>query len=293
MTTTRPSLFARTATALALGAALTAGALGCATTTTESQGPATVVMNETAALQQSLFDYSDWAAVLARFVDDQGRVDYAALKENRDGLDRFVASIASVGPRTNPELFPKRADQLSYYINAYNALAVQNVLNRYPIKTVSADGFKQTDFFVTTRFQLDGKKTNLRDLLNDVIRNEYNEPRTHFALTAAAAGAPSLPRTPFLPALFEKQLEAATQKYLHTPENVVVERGTLQLSSVFDWYKTDFRPTNIEWIRQKAPDLQIPSQFTSYKAKPYNWALNDQALSGETVEALGKKNASK
>jgi hypothetical protein len=51
----------------------------------------------------------------------------------------------------------------------------------------------------------------------------------------------------------------------------------LVLSSIFDWYKEDFRPTQVEWIRQKAPDLKISIAFATFQQRAYDWTLNDQS----------------
>ena len=105
-------------------------------------------MNETAAAQLTTFDYEDWTSVLREHVDDSGRVTYRKLKADRTHLDRFVAMLGAVGPESRPDLFPTRADKLAYYINAYNAFTLFNVINRLPdIQSVMDD---KTSFFYFT-----------------------------------------------------------------------------------------------------------------------------------------------
>ena len=45
------------------------------------------------------FDHQDWSAVLSRFVDERGRVDYEALARDRENLDRYLTQIAEIGPQ--------------------------------------------------------------------------------------------------------------------------------------------------------------------------------------------------
>ncbi len=66
---------------------------------------------------------SDWSRVLARFVDEEGRIDFRGLADDRADLDRFVEYISRVSPATQPDKFDEPAKVLSYHINAYNALA--------------------------------------------------------------------------------------------------------------------------------------------------------------------------
>ncbi len=225
------------------------------------------------------FDYTSWNTLLVTHVNDQGQVDYPALMADRKPLDEFVAIIGEVGPTTRPKLFDTRDKKLSFYINAYNALTMFNVINRLPaMKTVMDD---DKDFFYFTEFQVDGKPISLYKLENELIRPTFNEPRIHFALNCASAGCPVLPAEAFVPEKLEAQLERETQKFLREPRNVSVDgKQMVTLSKIFEWYAVDFPPSAVEWIRQKAPDLTLPVSSEAAPMKithrPYDWALNAQ-----------------
>lgn len=218
------------------------------------------------------FDYSGWTTLLKTYVNDKGQVDYPKLKANREPLDRFVSQIGAVGPKTRPELFKTDADKLAYYINAYNALTMFNVVNRYPeIKSVIDS---KVDFFVLTDFLVDGEPLDLYGLENDVVRKQFNEPRIHFALNCASVGCPQLPAEPFLPATLEAQLKRETDKFLHETRNVELKDGKVIISEILKWYAEDFKPSPLAWIRKTAPDLNLPENApVSHRA--YDWALND------------------
>lgn len=219
------------------------------------------------------FDYALWTEVLSTHVNAKGQVDYPALLKGRAPLEKFVSQIAAVGPKTRPELFKTEQDKLAYYINAYNALTMFNVINRYPeIKSVTDS---KASFFVLTEFVVDGDPIDLRALENDVVRVEFNEPRIHFALNCASVGCPQLPAEPFLPATLEAQLERETQKFLHEERNVKIKGNTVMLSEIFNWYGTDFKPSPVNWIRAKArPDLNLPAKI-AVEYQDYDWRLND------------------
>ena len=245
--------------------------VGCGKTVTSN-----VKVDEGALAKATAFDYADWTTVTTQYVDGEGKVDYARLKAERGPLDRFVATLAAVGPKTRPDLFPTKNDQLAYYINAYNAFTMFNVIERYPIASVNPDTAGQISFFVATKFKMDGEEINLLDLENKVVRPQFKDPRAHFALNCASGGCPVLPNEPFLPATLDAQLDRETNEFLHEPRNVTMENGKLVVSNIFDWYKDDFQPSVVEWIRAKAPDLNIPADVKTYEVRPYDWALNDQ-----------------
>ncbi|MEE2787006.1 MAG: DUF547 domain-containing protein [Myxococcota bacterium] len=227
------------------------------------------------AAKLTSFSYEDWTRILASHVDSDGRVDYPALKANRLPLDRFVGLIGSVGPKSRPALFPTRAHRLAYYINAYNALTMFNVINRLPgLKRVIDDKF---DFFYFTKFPLDGGEISLYALENDVIRPDFGEPRIHFALNCASVGCPQLPARPFLPTSLKQQLAVETHKFISDARNVAVHNGQVVLSEIFEWYAKDFPPNPVTWINDVTTDLKLP-QHLPVSYRPYNWALNAQAF---------------
>lgn len=220
------------------------------------------------------FDQSDWAEVLQRYVDDQGRVDYAGLKAHPEALHRYVALIGKIGPTTRPKLFPTAGDMLAYYINAYNALTLYNVVMRYPIASVRDE---QADFFMFTQFVVDGEDISLHQLEKRyVIKKFKQEPRAHFALNCASLGCPTLPRTPFPGGeALDARLAEETQKLLSDPQHFALKDGVPHLSQIFQWYGDQFTPTPVAWIRAQRPDLEIPEGATP-KYMPYDWSLNDQ-----------------
>ena len=83
-----------------------------------------------AALRQ--FDYSDYAAALKSYVDDRGLVNYIGLKANRQGLDKFAASLAELDPQVYDSWNEK--EKIAFWINAYNALTLVAIIDHYPIK---------------------------------------------------------------------------------------------------------------------------------------------------------------
>lgn len=238
-----------------------------------------VTLDEEALKRADRFDYADWSYVVTTYVNAHGRVDYPALKQDRARLDRFVATLGKVGPETRPELFSTKEAKLAYYINAYNALTMFNVINRYPeIQTVTD---KKINFFVLTKFELDGAEVNLYDLENKIIRPRFQDPRIHFALNCASAGCPVLPNEIFDPERLDEQLDRETAKFLHEKRNVAVEGGKIVLSEIFKWYAEDFAPDPVSWIRAYAPDLVLP-EGTEVTHRPYDWALNDQTRAAAT-----------
>jgi hypothetical protein len=202
------------------------------------------VSSRLANAQGGGFPYDDWSRVLAAFVDDGGRVDYAALAAAPGDLNVFLARIAAGGPRSTPQAFPGRNDRLAYYVNAYNALVFDGVLKRGPERVSVWKGglVSGYSFFVGMKVRLDGTETNLKALEDKVIRKGFSDPRVHAALNCASIGCPRLPREAFLPDRLDAQLDAAMTEFLEDERNVSVDAAgrTVTLSRIFDWFEDDF-----------------------------------------------------
>src|SRR5262245_44788251 len=71
--------------------------------------------------------------VLDAYVRD-GEVYYRALKLERAKLDSYIGSLAAVA-----ESRLSREDRIALWMNAYNALVLQTVIDQYPIQKRSND----------------------------------------------------------------------------------------------------------------------------------------------------------
>lgn len=221
----------------------------------------------------------DWAVVLEKFVDVQGRAAFDDLARDRATLDRFVAYVGRVSPDSAPDEFETPEKTLAYHINAYNALAMHGVIE----EGIPADFdgvFKRAGFFKFRKVIIGGKKTSLYDYENKVIR-PLGEPRVHFALNCMVRDCPRLPRQPFLASKLDEQLQAATLEFFGKDRHLRIdaEREAVLVSEILRFYTEDFvasgkrqdLPAYINRYREEA----IPA---GYKVRfiPYDWSINRQ-----------------
>ena len=247
------------------------------------------------------FSHEDFDRVLHRFVDDQGRVDYAALKQDSGDLDRYFAQIASYSPDSHPELFPTEHSKLAYWINAYNAAVMETVLTYYPIASVTdvTTPFPielltdKAGFFVFQRVTFGDQTTSLYALEHDVVRDRFEDSRIHFALNCASGGCPRLPMHAFTAEHLDEQLGVETRKFFAEDRHLAIDHDgkVVYLSSILDWYEDDFLEWNAVQLPSENPTLldyaalyvpadraQEPERAQAYEIRfvPYGWDLNDQ-----------------
>ena len=220
---------------------------------------------------------ASWARVLAAHVDDQGRVDFTAIARDRTDLDRFVAWIYAVGPNNQPQLFAGRAEVLAYHLNAYNALAMYNVIEAGMPQALSAFS-ERYDFFYARKLRVGGEEMSLYDYENRVIR-VLGEERVHFALNCMAASCPRLPREPFQAAQLEQRLARETRRFFGEARNFSVDDAakTVRLSEILKFYPDDFlaKAPSLKQYAARHAGRAVPDDF-SVNFIPYDWTVNRQ-----------------
>lgn len=210
-----------------------------------------------------------WERVLRTHVRDDGRIDFVGLRNDPRDLEAYVSWVARHGPRTTPELFPTEAARLAYYINAYNAVAMHQVIAT-PLRPE-----QQIRFFLLAAVAVDGGRTSLYRFENAAIR-PLGDPRVHFALNCMVRGCPRLPREPFDPARVDAQLEREARRFFNEPRNVQVDPPlhVVRLNSILRFYRGDFlahAPSLVDYANRYR-DEPIPEGYT-IRFIPYDWAL--------------------
>jgi len=180
-----------------------------------------------------------WARVLKNHVDEQGRVDFPGLARNAADLERYVAWIADRSPDRWPDLYPTRAHVAAYHLNAYNALAMYNMLGMGVPQSLSL--LERREFFEKREMFVGGQPQSLRDYRAQIVEG-LGDPRVHFALSSMLASDPRLAREPFRSAGLDQQLDRAARRFFAEERNLRVDerRRTIVLSAVIEANAPDF-----------------------------------------------------
>lgn len=230
-------------------------------------------------------DHRDWTDFLSRYVapDAEGvnRVAYGRVTQSdRDRLDRYLAELQAVDPADLT-----RDQQLAYWINLYNAVTVDVVLENYPVASIRdiKDGPFSIGPWNRPLVQVAGEVLSLNDIEHRIIRPTFDEPRIHYALNCAAVGCPNLMDRAWRSETLERDFATAERAYINDPRGVRFDaRGGPILSKIYIWFREDFGPDEqavLAYIGTVAePELQARIQEAQrIRAYQYDWALNDAA----------------
>lgn len=228
---------------------------------------------EGTAFSHNLFDQ-----VLQEHVDETGQVNYTKLKANPERLEAYLDLLAAARPTE----WSYNA-QLTFWINAYNALIIKGVIDHYPTTSVrKVKWFK--GFFSRLKFQVAGKTYTPNQIEHGILRQEFVDPRVHFALVCASRSCPPLGNRAFSAETIEEDLETVTFNFIQNPEQVSIDRSKrlVYLSKIFKWYDDDFRE-GYDGVADFLADY-LPLENTEFLSSTdvkfrylnYDWTLNDQ-----------------
>jgi len=176
---------------------------------------------------------------------------------------------------------------LAHYINAYNILAIHEVLQRYPVDTIRPTVLfiPERSFFTEQRYQLWNTMYSLDELENEIIRADFNEPRIHFAINCASFSCPKLRPEAYVPERLDAQLNEQARRFLSDSERnqFDVDSNTARISKIFDWFAEDFEDAGgvatylTQFVEGDALEV-LSSDDVRIQYMSYDWELNSQQL---------------
>ena len=226
-----------------------------------------------------------------------GLVYYRVLKSSRGPIDAFVASNQNASIDS-----ASREEQIAFWLNAYNALVLQAVINNYPIqqrtREYPARSIRQVSgVFDRTTHRVAGRTLTL-DQIEQTVLPALGDPRMFLALGRGAVGSGRLRSEAYEATEVERQLSdiAAECVARKTCFNGDRDAKVVRFSSVFSWREKEFvaaygdkapalfsarSPIERAMIAYVSPKLlttehdYIDKNDFKIEFIPFDWSLND------------------
>ncbi len=218
-------------------------------------------------------DHSQWQTLLDTYLVERGEYTlfrYASVTgTDKQSLKTYISSLAEIDPRLYSQ-----AEQYAYWVNLYNALTVDLILDNYPVKSITKlGGLFSFGPWGNEIIEVAGKPLSLNDIEHRILRPIWQDPRTHYAVNCASLGCPNLQAQAFTAENTEQLLEQSAQVFVNSDKGAKLSNGKLQLSSIYDWFAVDFDGEQgvLKHLAKYRSDL------TGFKGKvsfDYDWKLN-------------------
>jgi hypothetical protein len=235
------------------------------------------------------YDDDKFRELVDRYAEASGEgVDYGAWQaspEDMAALDSYIDLIGRVSPENHSDLFSSRETARRFWINAYNALVIDAVLDYWPLDSVKDIKVSLTSriipgkgLFYDREVVVAGERMNLLDLEEKILET-FSDPRLHFALNCASDSCPVIRASDWS----EAELDQAAREFVNNPENVEVLGERLYVSRIFKWYRDEF-PDDLAGYLARFANEPLKSDLTAASAadypvryQAYDWSLNDSA----------------
>ena len=230
-----------------------------------------------------VIDHTIWNRVLKTYVetDERGRnfFNYAAVSpDDRAALKHYLEILSTVQVQTL-----NKNEQLAFWINLYNALITDIILEAYPVNTILDIGgnlFSRGPW-KDKHFLLAGAHLSLNDIRHNVLPEVIDDVRVIYALSCGAVGCPNIGSKAVWGKHVDGYLESATFAFINGPNAILeFDDSNIQISKLYHWNKMAFEKANIniiEHLKSYAMGTLVDKLENSWYIGSYafNWHVNE------------------
>jgi hypothetical protein len=236
------------------------------------------------AAAETRINHDSWGMFLRRYLktgsDGLNRIAYGEVTpEDALGLEGYISDLTAISISDYA-----RPEQMAYWINLYNALTVQVILEHYPVESIRdidiSPGFFSDGPWGKKLVTIESETVSLDDIEHQILRPIWQDPRIHYAVNCASIGCPNLQPTPYQADHLDRQLDQAAIDFINHSRGVEVRDGRIKTSSIYAWFEEDFGGDDkgvIAHLKAFAePDLAMKlEKFDRIADHHYDWRLND------------------
>jgi hypothetical protein len=232
-----------------------------------------------------IVDHADWDLILQRYVDAShpsgiNRFNYTGvIPKDRQVLRDYLQKMQNIEVSGL-----KRDEQKAFWINLYNALTVDVILDHYPVKSIRdidiSPGIFSNGPWDAKLLEIEGEKVSLNDIEHRILRPIWQDNRVHYAVNCASLGCPNLQPLSFTTQNLDMLLDKAARDFINHPRGVSFINNKLEVSSIYFWFQEDFGASEngiIQHLRKYlAPENLKKLDLVKKKIRhQYDWSLNE------------------
>lgn len=229
-----------------------------------------------------IIDHRLWQGLLDQYLIDNhhtavNRFSYDQVNaESKSQLKLYVEAMQAINP-----LEYSKQEQKAYWINLYNAITVNLILDKKPLFSIITAGKKLLSKgpWDDPQVVVNNKVLSLNDIEHTILLPIWQDYRIHFAVNCASIGCPNLQTTAYASDNMDQLLNKGAEEFLSHPRGLMLEKNKLELSSIFKWYQNDFGKDQQAMLKtlSKYMPKETALKLESFEGRikySYNWLLN-------------------
>jgi len=233
-----------------------------------------------------IIDHVDWDLILQRYVTTThssgiNRFQYSSVsEEDRKILRGYLRKMQAVEVSSL-----NLSEQKAFWINLYNGLTVNVVLEHYRVKSIRdidiSPGIFSNGPWDAKLLTIEGQDLSLNDIEHRILRPIWRDNRVHYALNCASIGCPNIQPKAYTSQDLEQMLEKAAHEFINHLRGVSFAGNRLMVSSIYFWFKADFGNSEKGIIRHLKKYLspenteKLNTLHNINIAHQYDWSLNE------------------
>lgn len=218
-------------------------------------------------LNSQVIKFDRYDNFLKDHVSHRGFVDYKKVIKDMNDLEEIANDFSKITPNASWT----ESEIKAYWINVYNVNLIKLIAKYYPVKRIDYIGEPFKKEFIP----FNGLTISLDYIQHNILR-DLNDPRVHFALYSAADSAPEMKNSAMNPNTLDKDLDDMITFFLSdkTKNSFDAGSGKIQISTIFDWYKDEFKESNnLVVFLNKYQNKQLITAGTQINFQEFHWTL--------------------
>ena len=200
-------------------------------------------------------DHGVWDRLLRRYVVEDhksgiNRFRYGeVIPADQAALDGYILELAKLDPRTY-----SRAEQFAYWINLYNALTVQLVLDHFPVADISRIRIDGGEPWAAKLVTVAAIPLSLDDIEHRILVPVWKDHRVLFGLACGGLGCPDIQPRACTGPNSRELLTSAGRKFINSDRGMSIAgaRGPLRAARILATYERDFGRDRKDFLRLMA-----------------------------------------
>ena len=233
----------------------------------------------------AVVDHSAWDNFLGKYIKPDATglnlVDYGGVTPaDKNALVAYLDLLQE----TNVTGL-NRKEQQAYWINAYNAITVNLIIDKFPVDSIRDVSTGLGSLFNlgpwdTKIFTVEDQELTLNDIEHGILRPIWKDPRIHYSVNCASYGCPNLMDKAWTSENTEELLNEGARTFVNSDRGIQnISGNRVKVSSIYHWYKEDFGGTDkgvIDHLKIYAAGekAELLKNVTRVNDHDYDWKLN-------------------